>query len=761
MGPFSAPLAGRFTAADARRSRIASHAVLGGPAPADMVYINGYLDHPYTVNPVRIRAYDHAGNPLAAVRLNGLRDHDYTGVVDAETWRKSRDHGYVVTGTDRDGASITVFGDAVIDVMIQDMVVDDHGHIYCAMAPGHRAAYRPKSGYTLDYVLSELAGLSGTAWSTRRNQLADSVSPYFNGYFRKYRRNGDRISFPELHGGLIISLALDSAGNIYAGGVPVGGPQNMLRKYDSSGTLLWSAGTSEPATGTQLPGVYQIVLDASGNAYVVGIEGAKSFFKKYDSDGTLQWTRRLPGGVLFRTVAIDDEGYLYTGAYYDGYTINDEYTVHYFNEAHTETCIQKWDSDGNYIISALFQTVRYYSDGSVVTNDAELYLIQYVNRELHCKASWGLQKDPYIVCGKDLQRHTSLLPWLTYVPLLGLSYSGYYDYLAVDSSGRQYLPRMVQNRQFLINGVSIGEPNAHLAVWDVNPIKADKLWRDRNALGDTEYPYSNPLSEYILPDTSGSGHAGWSVGMGGWFVPYLTSSDPLASYRWYCLTGRSIFLLESSAFPALDLPVSLTAPSWLGDLYSTIPALAIALGFGVPALFRDYVGRPRQTIYRLFLTGSPNIELPLASFQVRRNTNQDWLECVVPIPDSATVAAINARTDGDLVVMRGVRLDDGEMMDEMIRVSFGGMRTDTGAKSSSATLSGSATVAATPKTRALRGISYRAFDDGLRRIRCEVDTYLAPGDTADCGGGETLLVETMNYQVSPQSATMEISEARS
>ncbi len=249
--------------------------------------------------------------------------------------------------------------------------------------------------------------------------------------------------------------------------------------------------------------------------------------------------------------------------------------------------------------------------------------------------------------------------------------------------------------------------------------------------------------------------------MGEWFVPYLTSSDPLASYRWYCLTGRSIFLLESSAFPALDLPVSLTAQSWLGDLYSTIPALAIVLGFGVPALFRDYIGRPRQTIYRLVLTGSPNLELPLASFQVRRNTNQDWLECVVPIPDSATVAAINARTAGDLVIMRGVRLDDGEMIDEMVRVSFDGLRMDVGARSSSATLSGSATVAATPKTRTLRGISYRAFDDGRRRIRCEVDTYLSPGDTADCGGGETLLVEDMSYQVSPQSAIMEIAEARS
>ncbi len=173
------------------------------------------------------------------------------------------------------------------------------------------------------------------------------------------------------------------------------------------------------------------------------------------------------------------------------------------------------------------------------------------------------------------------------------------------------------------------------------------------------------------------------------------------------------------------------------------------------------VVRPRQTIYRLVLTGSPNLELPLASFQVRRNTNQDWLECVVPIPDSATVAAINARTAGDLVIMRGVRLDDGEMIDEMVRVSFDGLRMDVGARSSSATLSGSATVAATPKTRTLRGISYRAFDDGRRRIRCEVDTYLSPGDTADCGGGETLLVEDMSYQVSPQSAIMEIAEARS
>ena len=125
------------------------------------------------------------------------------------------------------------------------------------------------------------------------------------------------------------------------------------------------------------------------------------------------------------------------------------------------------------------------------------------------------------------------------------------------------------------------------------------------------------------------------------------------------------------------------------------------------------------------------------------------------------IAGIDARAAGSLVLMRGVRMDDGtEQIDEMLRVPLTGIRMDSGANRASATLDGSGVETVIPKTRLLRGISYQAVDDGRRRVRCEVDTYLAPGDTADFGDGNSLTVGELVYTVNPISATMEVTEAR-
>lgn len=95
----------------------------------------------------------------------------------------------------------------------------------------------------------------------------------------------------------------------------------------------------------------------------------------------------------------------------------------------------------------------------------------------------------------------------------------------------------------------------------------------------------------------------------------------------------------------------------------------------------------------------------------------------------------------------------------MIVAPFSALRWDAGSQSASATIDGVATaVAENPKTRLMRGIIYRNARNGLRRVRCAVDTYLSPGDTADLGAGETLVVSEISYQVSPDQAVMEIAE---
>ena len=89
-----------------------------------------------------------------------------------------------------------------------------------------------------------------------------------------------------------------------------------------------------------------------------------------------------------------------------------------------------------------------------------------------------------------------------------------------------------------------------------------------------------------------------------------------------------------------------------------------------------------------------------------------------------------------------------------------GYRFDTGSASASATLSArdSAEVE-NPKTRIMRAISYRNSASGKRRVRCAIDTYLRPGDTADLGGAETMIVADITYSVSTTQAVMEIAES--
>ena len=58
----------------------------------------------------------------------------------------------------------------------------------------------------------------------------------------------------------------------------------------------------------------------------------------------------------------------------------------------------------------------------------------------------------------------------------------------------------------------------------------------------------------------------------------------------------------------------------------------------------------------------------------------------------------------------------------------------------------------------MTGITYRNEQSGLGRIRCEIDTFLRVGDTADLGAGETMVVDSITYTVSPSQGFMEISE---
>ena len=300
------------------------------------------------------------------------------------------------------------------------------------------------------------------------------------------------------------------------------------------------------------------------------------------------------------------------------------------------------------------------------------------------------------------------------------------------------------------------------------------------------------LSDIDLPDYSRAVGPGIMSGDGGLYVGYPAPSGFISFVTFYQLMrvnpadgsivwGHENFwplpktidgfwggctclaLVDDAEVPALKIPLGFATPTLIGDLYSKAPGIAIPLALGAPSTISDYVGLvPVQQVYRAILTGAAGpIELPLVSFSCRRTAGNLSISLVCGAASLEQIEQIDARRNGDIVIYRGFRLPDGrEQLNEMLRAPFFSVRWDRRARNASLSIDArKSDEAANPKTRMLKGISYRSAQNGARRVRCEVDTYLCPGDTADLGGGETLIANAISYSVSTDNGTMEVSEA--
>ena len=151
-------------------------------------------------------------------------------------------------------------------------------------------------------------------------------------FLRKYDGTGAEVWTRQFgssdHDGNI-SLALDASGSILVAGT-VGGPlpgqhatgssDAFLRKYDTSGTELWTRqfGASYVTYGQA------VAVDATGCSYIVGRTGGTlpgqtnagdddAFLRKYDASGTELWTRQFgsPAADVAGSVAADHLGNVY------------------------------------------------------------------------------------------------------------------------------------------------------------------------------------------------------------------------------------------------------------------------------------------------------------------------------------------------------------------------------------------------------------------------------------------------------------------
>lgn len=179
--------------------------------------------------------------------------------------------------------------------------------------------------------------------------------------------------------------------------------------------------------------------------------------------------------------------------------------------------------------------------------------------------------------------------------------------------------------------------------------------------------------------------------------------------------------------------------------------LAGMLSFSDPAI-----------LFFFTLTGGPNgltdVEIPIESFQARHRSGKPTY-LAVTIPDPSYSSEISTRPNGQLVV-RMAKVNQGAIYhsEEILRVNLEEIRPDGGGRNKSITLSGHSTETFIAKIVALQGVTFRTGSVGKRRFRLAIpDIFLRPGDTATYEG-ESILVDSITYSVSPRLQMMEIAE---
>lgn len=217
--------------------------------------------------------------------------------------------------------------------------------------------------------------------------------------------------------------------------------------------------------------------------------------------------------------------------------------------------------------------------------------------------------------------------------------------------------------------------------------------------------------------------------------------------------------------PLLDFTLGLNAPTMLASVGA--PLLALDLALQIPTFVWDDSTGEGTVIYYCVLTGDgdslDDVTLPLENFQSRlRSGSPSYLQVTIPDPYTYS-ASISARTNGDIVVYRGVRFaDGGETVAEIARANLESIADDRGAENSSIQLVGhKQTTTETPKTRNVVGLIYYHTGTGARRAKTSVlDTHLRPGDTVVFPefGDESFVVGLVSYVVSARFEQMDLTE---
>lgn len=156
-----------------------------------------------------------------------------------------------------------------------------------------------------------------------------------------------------------------------------------------------------------------------------------------------------------------------------------------------------------------------------------------------------------------------------------------------------------------------------------------------------------------------------------------------------------------------------------------------------------------RSYYVMEIEGDPVLRVPISSWQATVQTDtSSFLQCVIPAADDY-VDDIEDRLDTEqFIVYRTTFVDGVELKSELARALLETTSYAEGATKATLTLSGYDPAYETPDspaTRVLSGLrTVTTSSAGAVRIRCDIDWFLRPGDTAQTDD-QTFTVDYINY----------------
>lgn len=233
-----------------------------------------------------------------------------------------------------------------------------------------------------DYAYGVTTDSSGNAYvvGSTAGSLAATNSGSDDAFIRKYNPSGTvlwtrQFTFSDYT--VSQGVAVDGGGAVYVAGYTSGlDSSGFVRKLSSAGSTVWTKildnGSDEYVMDVTARGSYIYVTGFTYGSYAgPNLGGSDAFIRRYNSSGTNLWTRQFgsSGYEQARGVGIDSSGNAYVTGETDG-------ALSGTNLGGSDIFIRKYSSSGGVSWTKQFGSSAYDSAGDVATySSSESYLI--------------------------------------------------------------------------------------------------------------------------------------------------------------------------------------------------------------------------------------------------------------------------------------------------------------------------------------------------------------------------------------------------